>query len=188
MIGRTHDLAAFTSLVIAAIYLPIETMSIGNALAVLLVAMVGGLLPDLDEPTADIWDTIPVGEVLGRVLSPLFGKHRNISHSILGIFIANFGSIYLFSLLKPYILLDLEIIRYAFMLGFLSHLFMDSLTQAGIPLLFPLRYKFGIPPFKSLRIKTGGLVEQLIVFPGLVLLNIYLIWHYYPVFSQILVK
>ena len=80
MIGRTHDLAAFTSLVIAAIYLPIETMSIGNALAVLLVAMVGGLLPDLDEPTADIWDTIPVGEVLGRVLSPLFGKHRNISH------------------------------------------------------------------------------------------------------------
>ena len=43
----------------------------------------------------------------------------------------------------------------------------DMLTREGVPLLYPWKKKFGIPPIKLMRIKTNSWVERLFVFPGL---------------------
>ena len=55
--------------------------------------------------------------------------------------------------------------------GFVSHLIMDTFTKEGVPWLFPIPIRFGIPPFSFLRLKTGGMLEKTFVFPGLILLN-----------------
>ncbi|MBI4096947.1 MAG: hypothetical protein HY428_00835 [Candidatus Levybacteria bacterium] len=56
---------------------------------------------------------------------------------------------------------------------------MDTFTQEGVPWLFPIPFRFGIPPLKFLRIKTGGIVEKSFVFPGLLLINVYLVYANY---------
>lgn len=65
------------------------------------------------------------------------------------------------------------------MLGMLSHLVMDSLTKEGVPWFFPIDLNIGFPPFKFLRPATGGLVEKALVFPGLLLINGYLVYLHY---------
>jgi inner membrane protein len=61
----------------------------------------------------------------------------------------------------------------SFGLGYLSHVALaDALTIAGVPLLWPWRKKFHLLP-RPLRIRTGGLVEQLI---GLVLVCLLVAW------------
>lgn len=71
------------------------------------------------------------------------------------------------------------------MIGFVSHLVTDAMTRQGIPLLFPLPWDFGIPPFKFLRMKTGGFVELWIVVPVLILLNGYLVYEYYEKYLEL---
>jgi len=44
----------------------------------------------------------------------------------------------------------------------------------------------GFPPFKFLRIKTGGFIEKAIVFPGLIVLNLYIYYTYSPQFLDFL--
>ena len=181
MLGRTHDLAAFTTILLAAIFLPVPEFSIATALVCIMAAMVGGLLPDIDGASSDFWKMIPVGEVLSRIVSPLIGKHRHLTHSFVGVVLVYFISNWAIELVSPYVLVDHELVHVSFMLGYVSHLVMDSFTEAGIPLFLPFRFKFGIPPIRAVRIKTGGWFEKLLVFPGLVVLNGWLMWQYYGV-------
>lgn len=58
------------------------------------------------------------------------------------------------------------------MIGYFSHLFMDMFTREGVPLLLPIPVKFGLPPFKRLRMTTGKAIETWVVFPTLILVNI----------------
>jgi inner membrane protein len=73
---------------------------------------------------------------------------------------------------------------WSFMIGFISHLIMDTFTTEGVPWLFPIPLKFGIPPFRFSRIKTGGVVEKSFVFPGLLLINAYLVYANYQKFLE----
>ena len=68
---------------------------------------------------------------------------------------------------------------YAFLIGMMSHLVMDTFTKEGVPWLLPLPYKFGFPPLKALRITTGKMVETLGVFPALLIFNLYWYWAHY---------
>ncbi len=61
---------------------------------------------------------------------------------------------------------------WAFMIGVLSHLVLDTFTKEGVPWLLPIPIKIGLPPIKSLRITTGKLVET-IIFNLLFLFNIW---------------
>lgn len=74
------------------------------------------------------------------------------------------------------------------MIGYLSHLLTDSLTTEGVPWFFPIPIRLGFPPFKSLRLKTGGLIEKVLIFPGLVILNAYLFYSYYFICIKIISK
>lgn len=183
MTGRTHDLVAFTSLSYIILTQPTHPITLGTSLFALLANMIGGLAPDIDQPTAKLWHDIPAGSLFGKILSPLLGGHRFISHSLFGIGLFGFGSWYLLALMSHTILVDMTIVWYAFMIGYISHLIMDTITKEGVPWLFPIPLKIGIPPIKMLRIKTGGIIEKAVIFPGFVLITIYL---YYSHYSKLL--
>ncbi len=179
MTGRTHDLAAFTALTYVIATKDIASMTLATAFVAFSANMIGGLAPDIDQPTATLWRRIRAGSLLGRVIHPLLGGHRYISHSIIGIFL--FGYVLSISLghLSKILLVDMEVVWWSFMIGFISHLIMDVFTRDGLPLLFPIPFKFGIPPIRFLRIRTSGVVEKSFVFPMLLLVNIYFIYTYY---------
>jgi inner membrane protein len=182
MTGRTHDLAAFTTLIGYIAYGTVPKMTFATAFVSFSSAMIGGLLPDIDNATSDFWQKIPAGTFIGRVIHPLIGHHRMISHSIIGIFIAGFLIKQILSAISHVLIVDMNIVWWTLMMSYISHLIMDSFTIEGVPWFFPIPIRIGFPPFKFLRIKTGGLVEKIVIFPGLFILNGYLIYSRYPEF------
>jgi len=116
------------------------------------------------------------------LVTPFLGGHRLISHSILGVILFGLVSREILRLTGDILLVDMDIVWWSFMIGFVSHLLIDMLTKEGVPWLFPIPIHFGIPPLKFLRIKTGGLTEKSFIFPGLLLINAYLYYTHYSVF------
>ena len=55
MTGRTHDLIAFTGLLAATIVYPPAQLTLGTAVAAVLANQIGGITPDIDQPTAPFW-------------------------------------------------------------------------------------------------------------------------------------
>jgi membrane-bound metal-dependent hydrolase YbcI (DUF457 family) len=142
------------------------TIVVGSAL--------GSILPDIDQPTSDFWDVIPLGEWIGKVTSKSLGGHRNLSHSILGYVLF----VWLFSWLSSTFLrtdtIDHVILLQSFEIGLLMHLIADAVTVQGIPLFWPLGNNMGFPPrpFHGVRILTGKWFENLIIFPATTLIFI----------------
>lgn len=182
MTGRTHDLAAFTAMTVVLAVFPIPQMSLATAFVAFGANMVGGLIPDIDQSSAKLYSDIRGGHILAKVIDPLLGSHRFLSHSILGIVLFGFLFHLLLSAMKKVLLVDMDIVWWAFIIGFLSHLVMDTLTKEGVPWLFPIPIHFGLPPLRFLRLTTGGFVEKSIVFPGLILLTGYVVFVYYTKF------
>ena len=175
MIARTHDLAALTSLGVVVLIQPVRTVTLATAIIVVFANLVGGVTPDIDQPTAPLWRNLPVGKYFGKVFDMLSGGHRFLTHSIIGL--AIFGTLVhlLLVFLTPIMHnVDTGYVWWAFMIGMFSHLVMDSLTKEGVPWLLPIPIKFGFPPNKKLRVKTGHLEEKLVVFPLLLLANLLL--------------
>ena len=79
MTGRTHDLAAFTALNWVMVTGPVPQMTLATALVAFSGMMIGGLTPDIDQPTADLWRRLPAGTIVGKILSPLFGRSLSLS-------------------------------------------------------------------------------------------------------------
>lgn len=186
MTGRTHDLAALTALNLVVVTIPIPPITIPTAFVAVSANFIGALIPDLDQSTSQIWKNIRGGSSLGVLISPLLGGHRFISHSILGILIFGFLFKFLLNMIGSFVLVDMNIVWITFMIGFISHLVMDTFTKEGIAWFFPIPWRIGIPPLSFLRVKTGGWIEKVIVFPGLVFLNGYLIYSYYPKYLDFL--
>ncbi len=182
MTGRTHDLAAFTALNYVIATRSPDHISLATAIVALSANLIGGLTPDIDQSTAALWRRLPVGSIIGRVLAPLLGGHRFISHSILGIIIFGLGARYLLRLMGQVLLVDMNLVWISFMIGYVSHLVMDTLTHDGVPWLFPVPIHLGFPPLRILRMKTGGFLEKSLVFPGLIILNVYIYYVYYKEF------
>lgn len=165
----------------------IKKLELTPALATILIfsTLLGASVPDLDTPTGELWQKVPAGSILSRIIHPVFiGGHRHLSHSLIGLGIFTF----LYSVLLKwlglhfsFVLLTFNFTLLAFVLGFCSHLFADSLTEDGVPLLFPLDYHFGIPPnpFAKMRIKTGQWFENLVVYPVVNLVIIAIIYQRY---------
>ncbi len=181
MTGRTHDLAAFTTLTYFIATQHVPHMSLGTAVTAFAANMIGGLMPDIDDATSDFWQKIPAGSFFGKVLHPLIGHHRMISHSFVGMAIAGYLVHLLLDAMHHVLLVDMTVVWWALMIGYASHLVMDFITKEGIPWFFPIPIRFGFPPFKFLRIRTGGPLEQFFIFPGLIAVNGYFIYVYYPV-------
>jgi inner membrane protein len=187
MTARTHDLAAAT---VFGIFLLVDA-PVGLRLSTLLIAILanqlGGIAPDTDQPTAPFWRNLPEGHFVGRAYARLLGGHRFISHSLVGFALFGFLSKLLLQFLHPIMpRVDIHFVWVAFLLGYASHLVMDSFTKEGVPWLLPIPFKFGFPPLRRLRITTGKAGETLMALPLLVALDIWLCATNYTEFAAIL--
>jgi inner membrane protein len=180
MTARTHDLAAVTALGIVVLAQPIRTVTLATAIVVVFANLIGGITPDIDQPTAPLWRNLPVGHFFGRIFDKLLGGHRFLTHSILGLALFGFLVHWLLVFLQPIMKnVNIGLVWWAFMIGMLSHLIMDTLTKEGVPWLLPIPIKFGLPPIKKFRVRTGHWAETLVVFPLLLVLNGFLYYYNY---------
>jgi inner membrane protein len=187
MTARTHDTAALFALLAWSIVFPPATMTVATAMAALLANQLGGIAPDIDQPTAPFWRNLPIGRYFGRVFGALVGGHRFFCHSLLGL--AVFGVIgrALLEFLQPIMPhIDSEVVWTAFMIGMISHLVMDTVTREGVPWLLPLPLKFGLPPVRKLRIVTGSWVENIVILPLLLAGAVWLCAEHYTTLSALI--
>jgi len=174
MTGRTHDLAAITALGGVAYVAVPHTITLATALIAVLFNQLGGIAPDIDQPTAPLWRNLPEGHIFGKIFDKSVGGHRFLTHSLLGFAIFGLLIHLLLGFLHPIMPhVDTGIVWWSFMIGMLSHLLMDTITKEGVPWLLPIPIKFGLPPIKKLRVSTGKAVETLIIFPGIIALDIW---------------
>lgn len=184
MIARTHDLAAITALGVMLVVMPVQTITLSTAIIAVLANLIGGILPDIDQPTAPFWRNLPVGRYFGRIFDKMIGGHRFLTHSIIGMALISYLFYLLLIFLHPIMgSANLNIIWWAFMIGLLSHLIIDSFNKEGVPWLLPIPVKFGFPPIKAWRIVTDGKVEDYVIFPGLLIFNC---WFYFQNYQHIL--
>jgi inner membrane protein len=180
MIGRTHSLAAFTAL--GAVYFALEpqTISLATVLMAIFANQIGGIAPDIDQPTAPFWRNLPIGGPIGRIIDKLLGGHRFLTHSILGLILFGFlAHLLLVFIQSIFPMVDTNLVWIAFMIGMLSHLIMDTFTKEGVPWLLPIPIKFGFLPVRSMRITSGKKIETFIVAPALVaIIIIFCVTHY----------
>lgn len=184
MTERTHDLAGLSMLTLMLVTQPLTPVSVGTLGAAIGASLLGAMVPDLDQPTAEFWRELPAGSLVGRVIAPLLGGHRLISHSLFGLGVFGWGMFELLTYAHKFLLVDVQIVGWAFILGYGSHLVMDSLTKEGVPWFFPIPIRLGFPPFRFLRMQTGGIGEKVLVYPGLMLANTYLIYTNYHKFAD----
>ena len=95
------------------------------------------LLPDIDHPKSFLgqrlsWVSKPVARAFG---------HRGFTHSLLAVF----GALALFYLKVPDSWIIPADALQGLVLGYLSHILADMLTPAGVPLLWPCRWRFRLP-------------------------------------------
>ena len=176
MTSRTHDAIAFASLVTVAAFVPIPQMNVLSIICVIVACDIGALIPDMDTAGNRLWELLPQGAKVGKVLRNIFYKHRTFTHSIIGVFTMHKFFEWLLPKIFNSTYIDPTLIYTGLMIGILSHILSDSFTEEGVPLFFPLRFTFGIPPIRSWRITTGKWFESFVVYPAV---WVYLIWFVY---------
>ena len=187
MTAKTHDLAAVTALLVLVLANAPDSLRLSTLLLAVFANQLGGVAPDIDQPTAPLWRNLPEGHFVGRAFGKLLGGHRFLSHSILGFALFAWLSDLLLHFLHPIMPhVDISLVWYAFLIGYASHLVMDSFTKEGVPWLLPVPYKFGFPPIKRLRMTTGKWVETLAILPALLLFDIWLCASHYGEFVALL--
>lgn len=142
MKGSTHVVAGTCAGICMASY---ASLPLGTGALVIASSAIGSLLPDLDTFTS----------ILGRQVAPIsfvirlvFG-HRTILHAVIPWALAAAA----ISGLYP----DLTLYIIAAAVGIATHLFLDMLNPAGVPLLWPVNFRFRLGIFRS-----GGLADSLI--------------------------
>lgn len=166
MTGKTHriiGLIAGGSCFLATARPEYQPATLG---AVIVASYFGSLIPDADDAGADIWHTLPFGHTVGKISDPIL-KHRNLSHSILGIAIYSLVLFLILQTVPSYWNILIFPVLISSTVAYASHLLADSFTVQGIPMLWPWRRNFGIPPkpFHGVRIQTGEWFENLVIFP-----------------------
>ncbi|HEX9057701.1 MAG TPA: metal-dependent hydrolase [Ktedonobacterales bacterium] len=133
------------------------------------VAGLGALVPDIDNARSTL------GKHLGIVSREIqkHAGHRRLFHSIVGLLLAalvtwgaergvalalqHFGWSFTAEALVANVALD------ALLVGYLLHLIADSLTLGGVPWLWPSHARFGFPPERKWRFRSGSRVEPVVV-------------------------
>lgn len=136
----------------------------------------GALLPDIDNARSTLGQKLGV---ISKGIQRLAG-HRTFFHSLMGL---AFGSLLAIGLERVVSYL-LELRGYQFPAQFVSsshvfffgvlfgcifHIAADALTLGGVPLLWPLKQRFGFPPDSHWRFRTGSWPEFVIVWVIMIL-------------------
>jgi inner membrane protein len=142
MVARTHNAIAFASLITIAGIFPPNEINLTTLVGVIIGNNIGALIPDMDTSGNYLWGLLPQGQFLGKFLRKIFYKHRTITHSLLGMFLVYKFLDFLLHKLFNENFVDVNLILVSIMIGFVSHLIADSLTEEGIPLLYPIPLTF----------------------------------------------
>lgn len=174
MKARTHDIAAATALLGVVVMLPeLPTVTLSTVFLALIANQAGGIIPDIDQPTAPFWRNLPIGGVVGKVIAKMLGGHRFLTHSLIGLVLVGFLFNLLLIFLQPLMPnVQISYVWWALIIGMISHLIMDTFTKEGVPWLLPIPVKFGFPPLKRLRITTGKWTENFVTLPILVFIAV----------------
>ena len=150
---RTHLIGGIASLVAA---LPFT--GVAEPVPLLLFAMLGSLLPDLDASESHI-KHLSLGTKVEPFLLPSQIIHRALGHR--GLLHSLWGVVLLATVsgvpLGYYFGVSAGV---GLVLGYASHLLLDAMTKTGIPLLYPNRLRFHLLP-KGWRVITGSMEEDL---------------------------
>jgi inner membrane protein len=180
MIARTHDLAAITALSVVFLSMPMPQVTLSTVILAVLANLIGGIVPDIDQPTAPFWRNLPVGGFFGRFLTKMLGGHRFLTHSLLGLVVLGYLFYLLLIFLSPLMPhVTIDIVWWAFMIGIASHLVIDTFNKEGVPWLLPIPIKIGLPPVRAWRITTDSWIENWLIFPGLLAFNFVLYFQNY---------
>ncbi|OON41268.1 metal-dependent hydrolase [Izhakiella australiensis] len=114
-------------------------------------ALLTCLLPDIDHPKSFLgqrlrWISHPVARIVG---------HRGFTHSLLAVC----GGIMLLQLHFPENAWIPPDAFQGMVVGYLSHIAADMLTPAGVPLLWPCRWRFCLPLLNS---QKGNQLERVL--------------------------
>lgn len=109
------------------------------------------LLPDIDHPRSTLgqrfrWLSQPIARAFG---------HRGFTHSLLAVI----GGVALLQLQLPQEWVLPADVFQGMVLGYLSHIVADMLTPAGVPLLWPCRWRFRLPLLNS---RNGNQLERML--------------------------
>ena len=134
MLWYTHLAFGLLVSLFALDYFPLQ-----NKIIFVPLVLFASLLPDIDHPRSKIGKKI-------KVIAFLF-EHRGFFHSVFALIIVSF----------PFFVLGYATIGWAFLLGYGSHLLIDTLSHQGIMYFHPvLRWRIrGV-------ISTGGLLEKIL--------------------------
>lgn len=170
MTGTTHQMVA---LLAAFWVLTLYPTSLGPVLAIIAIfsVMIGALTPDLDHPATNILKRTLGGKLVHRLFSAFSGGHRHFTHSIVGIIaISYFLHWIIFKYIQPTSYDHALILWQAFMIGYISHPVADTLTDQGVPWLWPLPWNIKFPPGpEELRVTTESFVETIVLRGGLLI-------------------
>ncbi len=126
-------------------------------------ALLTCLLPDIDHPKSLLGQRL---RWLSQPIARAFG-HRGFTHSLLAVA----AGLWLFQINLPKSSPILPDVLQGLTLGYLSHIVADMLTPAGVPLLWPCRWRFRLPILRSQkgnqleRVLCLGLVGYALWFP-----------------------
>jgi inner membrane protein len=141
---------------------------------------IGGLTPDIDNARSTL------GQKLGFISKEImhhFG-HRTIMHSLIGLgiftalafgaqqLVVNFLASHLPDKHEVQVIDGSKALWLALVLGYILHLFGDSLTEEGIPIFWPAKWHLGFPPFRSLRFRAGSWAEPIAVWLIVILVGV----------------
>jgi len=112
-------------------------------------ALLTCLLPDIDHPKSLLGQRL---SWLSHPIARAFG-HRGFTHSLLAIA----AGLWLFQINLPQSSPIPPDVLQGLTLGYLSHIVADMLTPAGVPLLWPWRWRFRLP---ILRSQKGNQLER----------------------------
>ncbi|NKI75562.1 metal-dependent hydrolase [Dickeya sp. CFBP 2040] len=172
MTAEGHLLFAVASAIFAKKAELSPALATGDWWHIIPAAMLTALLPDIDHPKSILgqrlkWISVPIARLCG---------HRGFTHSLLAIFIG----IYIIRTRLPAGWPLPGDVYHAMIVGYLSHIVADMLTTAGVPLLWPCRWRFRLPILNS---DKGNQLERLLCL-GLILFMLWQpqqpleSWHY----------
>lgn len=164
MTGTTHQMIALVAGFWVLILYPVSLGPILSIVAIFAV-MIGALTPDLDQPTANLFRRTLGGKAVHKLFSAVSGGHRHFTHSLLGIAVIIFILHWIiFTFIQPAYHPQAFMILFAFLIGYISHPIADTLTDQGVPWLWPIPWSLKLPPGpEELRVTTGSFVELFLV-------------------------
>lgn len=186
MTGITHQLVALLAAFWVLTRYPVSLGPVVGALSIVAV-MIGALTPDLDQPSANLWRRVLGGRAIGNIFQAFSGGHRHMTHSIVGIAIIGYALWWgIHRFIQPEFIPAATGIWLAYMIGYISHPIADTLTDVGVPWLWPFHWQIRLPPGpEQVRVTTDSLVERLLVRGGVIISLVLLLRSHWTTFLNL---